>query len=131
MKTRDNCGDDGHQGDGGGKRRSGRGGGSWIRQGGVGNNRDDKPSCKEIDECTHIKDQYVSKTLYKDYSADEKEKLYELRLDLLEKEGPQGDRKKYVRKIKFLQRQLDEARMGNDEPSDDEADLSDSSHAHF
>ena len=69
--------------------------------------------------------------MYKDNSTAEKSKLYELRLARLEKEGPQGDRKKYVRKIKFLQRQLDEARMGNDEPSDDEADLSDSFHAHF
>ena len=26
-----------------------------------------KISCKDIDDCTHIKDQYVSKTVYKDY----------------------------------------------------------------
>ena len=50
---------------------------------------------------------------------------------LLEKEVPQGDRKKYVRKIKSLQSQLDEDQMGNDEPSDDEVDLSDISHVNF
>ena len=61
----------------------------------------------------------------------EKANLYELCLDRLEKEGPQGDRKNYARKIKSLERQLDEARMWDDEPSDDKADLSDSSHAHF
>ena len=90
-----------------------------------------KPSLKDIDEFTHIKDQYVSKPVYKYYSAAERAKLYELHLDCLEKEVPLGDRKKYVRKIKSLQHQIDESLMGNDDPSDDETDLSNSSHVHF
>ena len=60
-----------------------------------------------------------------------KAKLYKMRLAHLDKEGPQGNRNKYVRKINSLQRHLDEARMGDYDPSNDEADLSDSSHAHF
>ena len=108
VKTRDNRGDDGHQGDGGGNRRGGRGGGSRTGRGGGGNKCGENPSRKEIEDCTRIKDQYVSKTVYKDYSAAEKSKLYELRLDRLEKEGTQGDRKKYVRKIKPLQHHIDE-----------------------
>ena len=107
VKTHDNCGDDGHQGDGGCNRRGGRVGVSQTGRGGVSNNRGEKPSRKDIDECTHIKDQYVSKTVYKDYSLAEKSNIYEMRLACLEKEGPQGERKKYVRKIKSLQRQLD------------------------
>ena len=66
-----------------------------------------KNSRKEIDDCAHIKDQYVSNTVYKNYSETEKVNFYELHLACLEKEGPQGERKKYVRKIKSLQRQLD------------------------
>ena len=97
VKTRENRGDDGHQGDGGGNRRGGHGGSSRTGRGGGGNNRGKKPSRKEIDDCTQIKDQYVSKTVYKDYSAAEKAKLYEMRLACLENEVPQGDRKKYVR----------------------------------
>ena len=131
VKTRDNRSDDAHQDDGGGKRHGGRGGGSRTGRGGGGSNRGEKISCKEIDYCIHIKDQYVSKRVYKDYSADERAKLYELRLDCLEKEVPQGNRRKYVRKIKSLQRKIDEARIGNDDPSNYEADLSDSSHVHF
>ena len=53
VKTLDNCGDGGHQGDGGGKRRGWRGGGSWTGRGGGGNNRSNKPSY--IGDCTHIK----------------------------------------------------------------------------
>ena len=131
VKTRDNRGDDGHQGDGGGIRRGGRGGGSQTGRGGGGNNRDEKPSRKEVDDCNHIKDQYVSKTVHNNYSEAEKAKLYELRLDLLEKEGPQGNRKKYVCKIKSLQRKLNEAQMDNDDPSNHETDQYDSSHAYF
>ena len=85
MNTRDNCGDDGHQGDGGGNRRGGRGGGSRTGRGGGRNNRGKKPSRKDIDDCTQIKDQYLSKTVYKDYSTAEKENLYEPRLAHLEK----------------------------------------------
>ena len=59
VKTCDNHGDDDHQGDGGGNRRGGRGGGSWTGRCGGGNNGSKKPSCKEIDNCTYIKDQYV------------------------------------------------------------------------
>ena len=69
--------------------------------------------------------------MYKDNSTAEKSKLYELRLARLEKEEPQGDRNKYVCKIKSLKSQLDESWMGNDDPSDDAADLSNSSHANF
>ena len=36
----------------------------------------------------------------------------------------------YARKIKSLQRQIDESRMGNDESSDGEANLLESSHIH-
>ena len=131
LKTRENHGNDGHQGDGGGNRRGGHGGGSQTGQGGGRNNRCKKTSRKEIDDCTHIKSKYVSKKVYKDYSAAEKAKLYELRLARLDKEGPQGNRNKYVRKIKSLQRQLDESWMGNYNPFDDEASLSDISHANF
>ena len=70
VNTCDNCGDDGHQGYDRGKRRGGRGGGSRTGRGGGGNNHGEKNSRKEIDECSHIKDQYVSKTVYKGYSAD-------------------------------------------------------------
>ena len=126
VKTRDNRGDDGHQGDGSDNWPGGRGGGSQTERGGEGNNRGKKLSCKEIYDCTHIMDQYLSNTVYKDYSDVEKANFYELRLARLEKEVPQGNKKKYVRKIKSLQRQLDESRMGNDE-----SDLSDSSHSHF
>ena len=73
----------------------------------------------------------MSKTVYKDYSASQKAKLYELHFDRLDKEGPQGDRNKYVCKIKSLQHHLDEFQMGDNDPSYDEADLSDSSNAHF
>ena len=97
VRTRDNRGDDGHQGDGSGIRSGGRGIGSRTGQGVGGNNRGKKPSRKEIGDCTHIKDLYTSKTVYKDYSAAEKAKLYEMRLACLENEVPQGDRKKYVR----------------------------------
>ena len=83
MKTHDNCGDDGHQGDGGGNRRGGRGGGSRTGRGGGGNNHGEKPSRKEIDDCTHIKYQYVSNTVNKDYSAAEKAELYATRLACL------------------------------------------------
>ena len=131
VKNRDNRGDDGHQGDGGGKRRGGRGGGSRTRRCSGGNNCGEKRSRKEIDDCTHIKDQYVTKPVYKDYYMAKRSKLYELRLAHLDKEVPQGDRKKYVHNIKSLQRQLDEARMGNDDPSDYESYLYDSSHVHF
>ena len=85
VNTRDNRGDDGHQGDGGGNRCGGRGGGSRTGRGGSGNNRGENLSRKEIDNCTHIKYQYVSKTVYKNYSAAEKAKLYEMRLARLEK----------------------------------------------
>ena len=131
VNTRDNHSDDGHQGDGGGKRRGDRVGVIWTGQGGGGKNHGEEPIRKEIDYCTHIKDQYVSNTVYKDYSTAERAKLYELRLDRLQKEGPQGDRKKYVQKIKSLQRQIDESQMGNDDPSDDEANLYDSYHVLF
>ena len=46
VKTRDNRGDDGHQGDGGGKWRGGRGGGIRTGRGGGGNNRGEKNSHK-------------------------------------------------------------------------------------
>ena len=61
VKTRDNCDNDGHQGDGGGKRCGS--GGVRIRtgRGGGGNNRREKTSRKDIDDCTHIKDQYAPK----------------------------------------------------------------------
>ena len=49
----------------------------------------------------------------------------------LDKEGPQGNRKNYVRKIKSLQHQLDEDRMGNDDLFDDEDDLPDILHDYF
>ena len=62
----------------------------------------------------------MSNTVYKNYSETEKVNFYELHLACLEKEGPQVTRKKYVRKIKSLHHQLDEARMGNDDPSNDE-----------
>ena len=68
VKTYENRGDDGHQDDGGGKRRGGR---SWVSRtgrGGGGNNRGKKLSRKEIDDYTNIKDQYVPKPVYKDYS---------------------------------------------------------------
>ena len=55
VNTCENCSDDVHQGDGGGKRRGGRGGGSRTGRGGGGNKRSKKPSRKEIDDCTHIK----------------------------------------------------------------------------
>ena len=61
----------------------------------------------------------------------DKANLYEIRLAHLEKEEPQGDKRKYVRKIKSLRRHLDEARIVDDDPSDDGANLSDSYHAHF
>ena len=59
----ENRGDDGHQGDDGGDRRGGCGGDSRTGRGGGRNNRGEKPSRKEIDDCNHIKDQYVSKTV--------------------------------------------------------------------
>ena len=102
VKTRDNRDDDGHQCDGGGKRRGGRGGISWTGKGGGGNNHEKKPSRKDIDDCTHIKYQYVPNPVYKDYSATERAKLYELHLARLDKEGPQGYKEKYVRNIKYL-----------------------------
>ena len=73
----------------------------------------------------------MSKTVYKDYSASEKAKIYELHLARLDNEGPQGDRKKYVHKIKSLQHQFDETRMGNYDPSDDEVHIYDSTHTHI
>ena len=91
------------------KRCGGRGGGSHTGRDGGGNGHGKKNSRKEIDNCNHVKDQYVSKTVYKDYSAAEKAIFYKLRLARLKKEGPQGYRKNYVRKIKSLQYQLDEA----------------------
>ena len=66
VKTRDNRDDDGHQSDGGGKRRGGRGGPSRTWQGGGGKNHSEKPSRRDIDACTHIKDQYLPKPVYKD-----------------------------------------------------------------
>ena len=84
VNTHDNRGYGCHQGDGGGNRCGGRGGGSRTGRGGSGNNRGEKLSRKEIDNCTHIKYQYVSKTVYKNYSAAEKAKLYEMRLARLE-----------------------------------------------
>ena len=69
--------------------------------------------------------------MYKDYSAFKRENLYDLRLARLEKEGPQGNKKKYVRNIKSLQRHLDEARMGNGDSYNDGANLFDRSHVHF
>ena len=131
VKTRDNRDYNGHQVDGGGKRRGGRSGRSWTGQGGGGNNHGQKLSCKDIDDCTHIKYQYLPKPVYKNYSAAKRANIYELRLVQLDKEGPQGDKKRYVRKIKSLQRQLGESRMGNDDSSDDEANLFNSSNVHF
>ena len=113
VNTHDSRDDDVHQSDGGGKRRGGRGGPSRTGQGGGVKNHSEKPSRRDIDACTHIKDQYLPKPVYKDYSAFKRENLYDLRLARLEKEGPQGNKKKYVRNIKSLQRHLDEARMGN------------------
>ena len=56
VKTCANCSDNGHQGDGGGNRRGGCGGGSRTGRGGDGNKCSEKPSRKDIDDCTHIKD---------------------------------------------------------------------------
>ena len=55
VKTCDNRGDDGYQGDGSVNWHGGRGGGSWTGRGGGSNNRGEKPSRKEIGDCTHIK----------------------------------------------------------------------------
>ena len=65
VRTRDNRGDDGHQGDGGGNRHGGCDGGSPTVRGGSGNKRGKKKRRKEIYYCTHIKDHYMSKTVYK------------------------------------------------------------------
>ena len=97
----------------------------------VEKNHSKKNSRRDIDSCTHIKDQYLPKPVYKDYSEFKRENLYDLRLARLEKEGPQGNKKKYVSNIKSLQRHLDESRMGNGDSYDDEADLFDISHVHF
>ena len=56
VNTRDNRGDDDHQGEASGNWRGVRGGGSWTGRGGDGNNCGEKPSRKDIDDCTYIKD---------------------------------------------------------------------------